>query len=157
MPKQQIKRAIFPGTFDPFTIGHEEIIKRALPLFDEIIIAIGRNTEKKHLFEMEKRIAWIKEIFKDEPKVKTDHYNGLTVDFCRFKDAKYILRGLRSVTDYDYEYQIAQINRAMWPELDTIFLLSSPEYTAISSKMVRDVILYGGDYKRFVPEAVRVK
>ncbi|KAB2915379.1 MAG: pantetheine-phosphate adenylyltransferase [Bacteroidetes bacterium] len=151
-----MKRAIFPGTFDPITIGHVEIINRALPLFDEIIIAIGRNTDKKHLFDMDKRIGWIKEIFKDEPKVTADHYNGLTVDFCKFKEAKYILRGLRSVTDYDYEYQIAQINKSLWPELETVFLLSMPENTAISSKMVRDVILYGGDYKRFVPDAVRI-
>lgn len=151
-----MKRAIFPGTFDPITIGHEEIIRRALPLFDEIIIAIGKNSEKKHLFGLEQRMAWIKEIFKDEPKVKVDHYNGLTVDFCKFKKANFILRGLRSVTDYDYEYQIAQINKAMWPELDTVLLISSPEFTAISSKMVRDIILYGGKYKRFVPKAVRV-
>jgi pantetheine-phosphate adenylyltransferase len=151
-----MKRAIFPGTFDPITIGHEEIIRRALPLFDEIIIAIGKNSEKKHLFDLEQRMNWIKEIFKDEPKIKVDHYNGLTVDFCKFKKANFILRGLRSVTDYDYEYQIAQINKAMWPELDTVLLISSPEFTAISSKMVRDVILYGGKYKRFVPKAVRI-
>lgn len=151
-----MKRAIFPGTFDPITIGHEEIIRRALPLFDEVIIAIGKNSEKKHLFDLDQRMAWIKEIFKDEPKVKVDHYNGLTVDFCKFKKANFILRGLRSATDYDYEYQIAQINKAMWPELDTVLLISSPEYTAISSKMVRDVILYGGKYKRFVPKAVRI-
>lgn len=151
-----MKRAIFPGTFDPITIGHEEIIRRALPLFDEIIIAIGKNSEKKHLFDLEQRMNWIKEIFKDEPKIKVDHYNGLTVDFCKFKKANFILRGLRSVTDYDYEYQIAQINKAIWPELDTVLLISSPEFTAISSKMVRDVILYGGKYKRFVPKAVRI-
>ncbi len=151
-----MKRAVFPGTFDPVTIGHEEIIKRALPLFDEIIIAIGKNSEKKHLFDLEQRMAWIKEIFEDEPKIKIDHYNGLTVDFCKFKEANYIVRGLRSVTDYDYEYQIAQINKAMLPKLETVFLISSPEYTAISSKMVRDVILYGGKYERFVPDAVRV-
>ncbi len=151
-----MKRAIFPGTFDPITIGHVEIINRALPLFDEIIIAIGRNTDKKHLFSLDQRVAWIKEIFKDEPKIGVDHYNGLTVDFCKFKEAPYILRGLRSVTDYDYEYQIAQINKAMWPDLETVFLLSLPEYTPISSKMVRDVILYGGEYKHFVPDAVRV-
>lgn len=151
-----MKRAIFPGTFDPITIGHEEIIRRASPLFDEIIIAIGKNSEKKHLFSLEQRMNWIKEIFKDEPKVKVDHYNGLTIDFCKFKKANFILRGLRSVTDYDYEYQIAQINKAMWPDIDTVLLISSPEYTAISSKMVRDIILYGGKYKRFVPKAVRV-
>ena len=151
-----MKRAIFPGTFDPITIGHVEIINRALPLFDEIIIAIGRNTDKKHLFSLDQRVAWIKEIFKDEPKISVDHYNGLTVDFCKFREAPYILRGLRSVTDYDYEYQIAQINKAMWPDLETVFLISLPEYTPISSKMVRDVILYGGEYKRFVPDAVRV-
>ena len=108
------------------------------------------------MFDLEQRMNWIKEIFKDEPKIKVDHYNGLTVDFCKFKKANFILRGLRSVTDYDYEYQIAQINKAMWPELDTVLLISSPEFTAISSKMVRDVILYGGKYKRFVPKAVRI-
>ncbi|HYG16190.1 MAG TPA: pantetheine-phosphate adenylyltransferase [Bacteroidia bacterium] len=151
-----MKKAIFPGTFDPITIGHLDIIDRALPLFDEIIIAIGRNTAKKHLFEMDKRIQWIKDIYKNEPKISVDHYNGLTVDFCKFKGAKYIVRGLRSVTDYDYEYQLAQINKGLWNELETVFLISLPQYTAISSKMVRDVILYGGDYKPFVPDAVRV-
>ncbi len=151
-----MKRAIFPGTFDPITNGHVDIITRAIPLFDEIVIAIGRNTEKKHLFDLNQRIDRIREIFKDEKKIVVDHYPGLTADFCKYKDAKYIVRGIRNVTDFEYEYQIASVNRNLWSDLETVFIMSRPEFSAISSKFVRDVIIYGGDYKVFVPEVVKV-
>lgn len=151
-----MKRAVFPGTFDPITVGHEEIIRRALPLFDEIIVGIGRNNDKTHLFDLDTRLNWIREIFKDEPKVKVDHYPGLTVDFARYKKAQFILRGLRSVTDFEYEFQISQVNKAMHNDVETVFLMSTPAFTPISSKVVRDVIIKGGDYKPFVPAAVRI-
>lgn len=151
-----MKRAVFPGTFDPVTLGHVDIITRAVPLFDEIIIAVGRNADKKHLFDLNQRVEWIREIFKDHPTIQVDHYPGLTADFCRYKEAKYIVRGIRNVTDFEYEYQIASVNRNLWSELETVFIMSRPEFAAISSKFVRDVIIYGGDYKTFVPSVVRV-
>lgn len=152
-----MKKAVFPGTFDPITVGHVDIVRRALPLFDEIVIGIGRNNDKTHLFELETRLNWIREIFKDEPKVSVDHYPGLTVDFARYKGAECILRGLRSVTDFEYEFQISQVNKALNSEIETVFIMSTPAFTPISSKIVRDVIIKGGDYKALVPEAVRVE
>ncbi|HCS20442.1 MAG TPA: pantetheine-phosphate adenylyltransferase [Bacteroidetes bacterium] len=151
-----MKKAVFPGTFDPITIGHVDIIQRALPLFDEIVIGVGRNNDKTHLFDLETRLNWIREIFKDEPKVSVDHYPGLTVDFARFKKAQCILRGLRSVTDFEYEFQISQVNKGLNPDIETVFLMATPAFTPISSKIVRDVIIKGGNYKPFVPDAVRL-
>lgn len=151
-----MKKAVFPGTFDPITIGHVDIIQRALPLFDEIIIGVGRNNDKTHLFDLETRLNWIREIFKNEPKVSVDHYPGLTVDFARFKQAQCILRGLRSVTDFEYEFQISQVNKGLNPDIETVFIMATPAFTPISSKIVRDVIIKGGNYKPFVPDAVRL-
>jgi len=156
MKKHTIRRAVFPGTFDPMTLGHIDIINRALPMFDEIIVAIGTNTDKKRLFDLQKRLGWIREIFKDNPKIVVDHYPGLTADFCHYKEANYILRGIRNVTDFEYEYQIAQVNRALGHDVETIFMMPKPEFSAISSKFVRDVIIYGGDYKKFVHDAIQV-
>ncbi len=152
-----MRKAVFPGTFDPITIGHVDIVRRALPLFDEIVIGVGRNNDKTHLFELDTRLNWIREIFQDEPKVSVDHYPGLTVDFARYKGAGFILRGLRSVTDFEYEFQISQVNKGLNPDIETVFIIATPAYTPISSKIVRDVIIKGGDYKPFVPEAVRVE
>lgn len=152
-----MRKAVFPGTFDPITVGHVDIVRRALPLFDEIIIGVGRNNDKTHLFELETRLGWIRDIFKDEPKISVDHYPGLTVDFAKYKGAQAILRGLRSVTDFEYEFQISQVNKAMRPEIETVFIMATPAFTPISSKVVRDVIIKGGDYKPFVPEEVRVE
>lgn len=151
-----MRKAVFPGTFDPITIGHVDIVRRALPLFDEIIIGIGRNNDKTHLFDLETRMGWIRSIFEDEPKVSIDHYPGLTVDFARYKNAGFILRGLRSVTDFEYEFQISQVNKSINSAIETVFIMSTPAYTPISSKIVRDIIIKGGDYKPFVPEEVRV-
>jgi pantetheine-phosphate adenylyltransferase len=149
-----MKIAVFPGSFDPITIGHESIIKRAVPLFDKIIIAIGKNADKKSYFPIEKRIAWIKEGFKDYPSITVSEYSGLTVDFCKIVKAQYILRGLRTSADFEFERSVGQINKQLYPEVETIFLLSLPEHTSISSSTIRDIVSNGGDASRFVPKSV---
>jgi pantetheine-phosphate adenylyltransferase len=146
--------AIFPGTFDPITVGHLEIIHRALPLFDQIVVSIGQNINKVCLYSLEQRLGWIREIFKDEPRVSASNYEGLTVDFCKKMNAGYILRGLRSSTDYQFEKSIAQVNRAMNEKVETVFFISDPALSAISSSIVRDIIRNGGDASAFVPKEV---
>ncbi len=146
--------AVFAGTFDPITKGHVDIVKRSLPLFDSIIIAIGVNSKKQNLFPLETRLEWIKQIFRDEPKVEIDSYDELTVDYCNKKNASYILRGLRNGSDFDYEAHIAQVNRELENNIETVFMITSPELSYISSTIVRDLIVYGGDYKSFVPAEV---
>ncbi|MDQ2177407.1 pantetheine-phosphate adenylyltransferase [Marinifilum sp. D714] len=146
--------AIFPGSFDPFTIGHESIVTRALPLFDKIIIAIGYNSEKRQFFPIEKRIQWIKEAFKNNPKIEVETFEGLTVEYCKSKKAHFILRGLRTAADFEYERAIAQINKKMAYELESIFLLTTPEHTMITSTIVRDIIRHGGDASQFLPEVI---
>jgi pantetheine-phosphate adenylyltransferase len=151
------KTALFPGSFDPFTVGHEAIVRRALKMFDEIIIAVGANTSKKggH-FSLENRMKMIKSVFVDEPRVKVDHYEGLTVDFCREKGAGFLLRGLRTSADFEYERAIAQVNKAMAPDIESVFLLTAPEHTPINSTIVKDIIRHGGDASRFVPKSVNL-
>lgn len=148
--------AVFPGSFDPITLGHVSVIKRAIPLFDQVIIAIGDNADKKHMFSAEQREKWIREVFKNEPKIVIDIYNGLTVEYCRKKDAHFILRGLRTSADFEFERSIAQINRRLAPEVDTLFILTEAKYTPISSSIVRDVIRNGGNISEFVPPEVKV-
>ena len=147
--------AVFPGSFDPFTIGHESIVKRALPLFDKIYIGIGYNNTKKGYFDLNKRKSWIKKIFENEPKISVDHFTGLTVDFCKIVNAKYILRGLRTSSDFEYERAIGQLNKSLNKGIETIFMLTKPEHTFISSTMVRDLIINGGDASKFLPEKIR--
>lgn len=144
--------AIFPGSFDPFTVGHESIVNRALPLFDKIIIAIGYNADKKSFFPIEKRIQWIKEAFNHNPKIEVETFDGLTVEYCKKKGAKFILRGLRTAADFEYERAIAQINKKMEDELESIFLLTTPEHTMITSTVVRDIIRHNGDASQFLPK-----
>ncbi len=146
--------AIFPGSFDPFTIGHESIVKRALPLFDKIVIMIGFNSNKRSFFPVEQREEWIKTVFKDEPKVEVQSHEGLTVDFCKKVNARYILRGLRTSADFEYERAIAQINKKMHPQIESVFLLTMPEHTPVNSTIVRDIILHGGDASMFLPAAL---
>jgi pantetheine-phosphate adenylyltransferase len=146
---------LFPGTFDPITVGHLDIIHRSLPLFDKLVIGIGRNANKAPMFSEEQRIAWIKEIFKAEPRVDAVVYEGLTVDCCREVGAKYILRGIRYVNDFEYEKAIADMNRSLDPEVETIFLTCLPQYTSVASTLVRDVIRNGGDASPFLPEQVQ--
>jgi len=146
--------AIFPGSFDPITVGHYDIVERALPMFDKIIIAIGYNSDKKGFFTIEEKIAWIKTAFKYEEKIEVLSYEGLTVDFCHKVGAKFILRGLRTASDFEYERAIAQMNRKLHPDLESVFLLTAPEHTPISSTIVRDIIRHGGDASEFLPKGV---
>lgn len=147
---------LFPGTFDPVTLGHIDIIERALPLFDKIVVGIGRNASKTTMFTEEQRLAWINEIFKDEPKVEGMVYQGLTVNFCKEIGAHFILRGIRYVSDFEYEKVIADMNRSLAKEIETIFLTCLPQYTSVASTLVRDVIRNGGDAGSFVPEVVSI-
>jgi len=147
--------ALFPGSFDPITLGHVDIITRALPLFDEIRIAVGTNSAKNYLFSLEQRIAWITETFADEDKVKVVTYDGLTVDFALQEGVNFLLRGLRNPADFEFEKAIAQANREMTPELETVFLLTSARFAYISSSIVREVFNYGGDFTKFVTDAVK--
>jgi pantetheine-phosphate adenylyltransferase len=149
-----IKRAVFPGSFDPITKGHENIIRRALPLFDEIIVAIGLNIEKKGYFRLEDRELWIRTVFADCPEIKVKSYSGLTVDFCREVEASYILRGLRTSADFEFERTVGQVNKKLYPAIETVFLLTTPEYTSVNSSIVRDVHKNGGDVSLFIPEGV---
>ncbi len=151
------KTAIFPGSFDPFTVGHESIVMRALPLFHKIVIAIGHNINKEYYFPLEKRAEWIKKIFKGNSKVEIKTYKGLTVDFCKQVNARYILRGLRTSSDFEYERAVGQMNKAMYPEIETVFLLTMPQHTAINSTIVRDIIRYGGDASLFLPKDLNIK
>lgn len=149
------KTAIFPGSFDPFTIGHESIVRRAIPLFDKIIVAIGYNTNKMGFFPLEKRMEWINRVFRNEEKVLVDHFDGLTVDYCQRVSAGYILRGLRTAADFEYERSIAQMNKAMLPGIESVFFLTTPEYTPINSTIVRDIIRHGGDASKFLPSQIK--
>lgn len=151
-----MRRAVFPGSFDPITLGHYDIITRGLTLFDEIILAIGVNAEKKYMFTLKERTHFLEEAFKDEPKIKVMTYKGLTVDFCRSIDASFILRGLRNPADFEFEKAIAHTNRKL-SDIETVFLLTSSGKSYISSSIVRDVIRNGGDYTSLVPDTVRVK
>ena len=148
------KIGIFPGSFDPFTIGHEAIVRRALPLFDELIISIGYNSAKQGFFTLKKRKSWIEDIFSDESKISVDTYEGLTVNYCKRKNAKYILRGLRTAADFEYERAIAQMNRMLIQDIETVFLLTSPEHSPISSTIVREILKHGGDASQFVPKEI---
>lgn len=151
-----MRRAIFPGSFDPITLGHYDIIKRGVTLFDEVIVAIGVNADKKYMFSLEERMNFIKEAFKDEPKIKVVSYKGLTVDFCKENDVKFILRGLRNPADFEFEKAIAHTNRDLAP-IETIFLLTAAKTSYIASSIVRDVIRNNGDYTKLVPKSVRIK
>ncbi|MDZ4844651.1 MAG: pantetheine-phosphate adenylyltransferase [Chitinophagales bacterium] len=150
------KIAVFPGSFDPITNGHVNIVKRALPLFDKIIIAIGNNSTKKYAFSFEKREQWIKDIFKKHKNIEVMGYQGLTVTFVKSVNATYLLRGIRNSSDFEYEKTIAQLNKTMAPELETICMLTDPLYAHISSTIVREIILNGGDPNMFVPKEVKL-
>ncbi|WP_420572326.1 pantetheine-phosphate adenylyltransferase [Kordia sp.] len=150
-----MKRAIFPGSFDPITLGHYDIIQRGVKLFDEIIVAIGVNSAKKYMFSLEERKAFIENAFKDEPKVKVVTYEGLTVHFCEKNNVDFILRGLRNPADFEFEKAIAHTNRDLAP-VETIFLLTAASTSYISSSIVREVIRNNGDYTLLVPDSVRV-
>ena len=151
-----MKRALFPGSFDPITLGHYDIIKRGVKLFDEVIVAIGVNSEKKYMFSLEERKRFLEESFKDEPKVKVVTYKGLTIDFCKVVKAQFILRGLRNPADFEFEKAIAHTHRKL-SKIETVFLLTAARTSYISSSIVREVIRNNGDYTVLVPDSVRVK
>jgi len=147
--------ALFPGTFDPITIGHVNIIERAMPMFDEIVVGIGHNSSKATLFKIEQRVNWVNSIFSNVAKVRAEVYEGLTVNFCDKIEANYILRGIRTMADFDYEKNIAQMNKLIHPQTETIFLMCDPTFTPISSSVVRDLIRNGGDAAMFLPKEVK--
>lgn len=145
---------LFPGTFDPVTLGHTDIISRALPLFDKIIVGIGLNSSKAPMFSAQQRMLWFKEIYAGEPKVEANIYEGLTVNYCREIGAKFILRGIRFVSDFEYEKTIADANRMMDKNIETIFLTGEPQYTSVASTIVRDILKHHGDASPFLPDVV---
>lgn len=146
---------LFPGTFDPITIGHQDIIDRSLNLFDELLIGIGRNANKAPMFSEEQRLQWIEDIYKNNPKVRAVVYDGLTVECCQRHNANFILRGIRYVNDFEYEKAIADMNRSLDSGIETVFLTCLPQYTSVASTLVRDVIRNGGDASAFLPEPVK--
>ena len=148
-----MKKAVFPGSFDPLTLGHVDIVTRSLPLFDEIIIAVGTNTSKKYMFPLDKRISFIEKTFENYPKVKVEFYEGLTIDYCKEKDIDFILRGLRNPADFEFEKAIAHTNRKL-SKIETVFLLTSASTSFISSSIVRELIANKGDVSQLVPKAV---
>lgn len=148
-----MKRFVFPGSFDPFTLGHVDIVNRALPLCDELIIAVGENSEKKYLFSLEQRISFISNTCLD-PKIKVASYKGLTIDFCKTIEATALLRGLRNPADFEFEKSVAQINRRL-SGIETLFLLTASDLAYISSSVVREIMIHGGDYSKLVPKAVK--
>ena len=149
-----MKIALFPGTFDPITLGHLDIINRAVPLFDKVLVGIGNNINKKPMFTDQQRVQWIQEIYKDNPKVEGIVYEGLTVDCCKKYDARYIVRGIRYVSDFEYEKAIADMNREIAGNIETVFFTCQPEFTFVASTLVRDVLRNGGDISKFVPVEV---
>lgn len=146
--------AVFPGSFDPITIGHYDLIKRAMPLFDKIIVAVGTNSTKSSLFPLEERLGWLKIVFKDEPKISIDHFEGLTAHYCIKVHANFLIRGLRNSSDFDYEKTISQVNQIISEGIETVFLISNPQYSHISSTIVREVIKGNGNVEPFLPKGV---
>lgn len=152
-----MKIAVFPGTFDPITTGHVRIVERALPLFDKVVVAIGHNSQKKTLYSLEQRLKWLEDVFAKEPKISIDYYEGLTAKFCNTVGAHFLIRGLRNASDFDYEKTISQLNFIVGDNLETVFLISEPEYSHISSTIVREIIKGGGDVAAFIPQKIAVR
>ena len=150
------KTAVFPGSFDPFTVGHEDIVLRALDLFDVIIVAIGINSNKQPLLKIEARLKMINQVFKSYDQIRVDSFEGLTVDYCKKVNASHMLRGIRTAADFEYERAIAQINKKMLPTVESIFLLTSPEHTPVNSTIIRDIIRNQGDASQFIPEGINI-
>jgi pantetheine-phosphate adenylyltransferase len=147
---------LFPGTFDPITLGHVDVINRAVSLFDKLVIGIGVNANKQPMFSLDQRMSWIREIFRHDDRIEVASYEGLTVDFCKKIDARFILRGIRYVSDFEYERAIADMNRMLDQQLETIFLTSSPQFSTVASTLVRDVIRNGGDATQFLPKEIHL-
>lgn len=152
-----MKTAVFPGSFDPITLGHVNLVKRAVPLFDKIIVAVGENSQKNTLFPLQKRLKWLQDVFADESKIEISHFEGLTVKFCKEQDAHYLIRGLRNASDFDYEKTISQLNTIIGDDIETIFLISQPEFSHISSTIVREIIKGKGNVTPFVPSLIAIE
>ncbi|MCH2198813.1 MAG: pantetheine-phosphate adenylyltransferase [Flavobacteriales bacterium] len=151
-----MKRAVFPGSFDPITRGHENIVRRAASIFDEIIVAIGSNSSKKSMFSLEQRKQWLEEVFGDIDNIKVDAYEGMTMDYCKKVDAGFMLRGVRNGSDFEYERTIAQMTKFMVPHLETVILFTDPELSAINSTVVREILRNNGDVTQFIPSSIHV-
>lgn len=151
-----MKIAVFPGSFDPITAGHVDLVKRAIPLFDQIVVAVGHNTQKRYLFPLAQRVRWLEDVFAGQPSVSVTHFEGLTAHFCQEIGAQYLLRGLRNASDFDYEKTISQLNGIVGQGLETIFLISQPAFSHISSTIVREIIKGGGDASPFLPEGLHI-
>lgn len=149
-------KAIFPGSFDPFTAGHEALIYRALHLFDEVIVAVGYNSEKRYMFNIDSRVNMVKSVFKNNHKVKVEPYIGLTVDLCRNLDVYFLIRGLRTSADFEFERAVGQINKQLEPRIETVFMLIAPEHSAVSSSVVRDILVNDGDASIFLPASLDI-
>lgn len=151
------KIAVFPGSFDPFTVGHENIVLRALDLFDRIIVAIGIHSTKQPLLKIESRVEMVNQVFRSNEQVSVDSFEGLTVDYCKKVQATHMLRGIRTSADFEYERAIAQVNKKMLPSVESVFLLTTPEHTPVNSTIIRDIIRNGGDASLFLPKSVDIK
>ena len=150
------KIAVFPGSFDPITVGHVDLVKRAIPLFDKIIVAVGINSQKKYLFSLEQRMGWLNDVFQDDPCVEVGSFEGLTANFCKSVNAQYLLRGLRNASDFDYEKTISQLNNIVGDGLETTFLIARPAFSHISSTIVREIIKGKGDASPFLPKEIKI-
>jgi pantetheine-phosphate adenylyltransferase len=148
------KIALFPGSFDPITVAHRDILKRALPLFDEVVVGIGLNNTKQGFISNAKKEEMLQLVFQHEPKIKVATYEGLTVEYCKQIGAQYMIRGIRSASDFEYEKAISQMNQSMHPDIESVFIISRPGYSAISSTIVRDILRNGGDISQFVPKEI---
>ena len=150
------KIAVFPGSFSPFSLGHKAVVDSALPLFDKIIIAVGNNPEKNQYFSIKKRLKWINDVYKNMPNISVERYEGLTVDFCKTVNANFIVRGLRDSHDFKFEKNIAQMNKKLNAEIETIFIITPPDLSHISSTILRDIIKNGGDISTFIPKEISI-
>ena len=150
------RTALFPGSFDPITKGHEYIVKKSLDLFEEVVIGVGKNSSKQSMFDLDTRIKWIEQTFKNYSEVKLFAYDGLTVDFCKQQNIRFIVRGIRSAADFEFEKNIAQMNKAINAEIETIFIMTSPELSCITSTIIRELIKEKADISQFVPDSVKV-
>ncbi len=151
-----MKIAVFPGSFDPITVGHVDLVRRALPLFDRIIVAVGVNTTKKYLFSLEQRLKWLHQVFEHDEQISVDYFENLTAHYCQRIGARYLLRGLRNAADFDYEKTISQLNHIVGGGIETVFLIAQPEYSHISSTIVREIIVGGGDATPFIPKEIQI-